>query len=239
MRAWSLKQTIHLSLGSIILVCLHRIEIISSSTNSYSERNCYLVDLLSNSIRTSRSSLSLGQQDTSFLIHFSLSLSLSLSLFAFIACSTMFFFLSFSLSLALSFSSFLFLYLQIFFLCWTDIRRSSNAHNSYTHHNLVELMAFQDRYERIRCIFVSSPSEKKKIAIRKRKGQTEKIRVRENKRNLSSSQKRQQEEIIRPEKKHKRCHIDRHRCLFSLFIYHSRGENKYIFISPSIRISLV
>lgn len=36
--------------------------------------------------------------------------------------------------------------------------------------------------------------------------------------------------IIRPERKHKRCHIDQHRCILSLFISYYIEENNFFFL---------
>lgn len=110
--------------------CVFAMEIISSLTDLCAKINWHLDHLLSNS---STSRCRLGQQDTSFLIHFLLLLVLR-SVFNDV-------FLSFLFSLSRSLSSSLILLSLspshsslvslLAFFCSTDTRRSSNTHNSY------------------------------------------------------------------------------------------------------------
>jgi hypothetical protein len=86
------------------------------------------------------------------------------------------------------------------------------------------MMAFQDRYKRKFLAFYSyllDSYPKLKRANRKDQGQRKQTEfIIRGKMTVTREREREKEKIIRPEKKYKRCHIDQHHCLSSLFIYH-------------------
>jgi hypothetical protein len=102
-------------------------------------------------------------------------------------------------------------------------------------------MAFQDRYKKedfLLFILTYSIVTQRKIqrADRKDQGQkkqTELIIIAK----MTAIEEREREPIIRPEKKHKRCHIDQQRCLFLLF--RRKQQKKIIFFSDNYLDSLI